>query len=563
MSTTTTAPTASASPLHERAFEQLRKLLGSKPTEVVKRINGHIHAKTGALNVSIYHSSSINDEDKALTYKECLNAIINNDYTKLMEAPTPTKESGAAATTATAPEDKESTPTVKIVRGKRRVVNTAADAQPVVPAGDDSDEAALLAKLLKPKLDEPRVRSIVADVLSEYLFEADIESLGEEVNRLSAALEESGKLTHHDRIKDIARDTLYESLGNGGGEKVKEIVEDIIRTGAAIDKVVEASADKLMHAKVHEFIKLGAPAPSAVAVDEDEEKIPLASKVPAIDSTFKLSDEYKALFQDIHKRLKAGEVVNIMLTGPHGCGKSTLAEQFAAMFGMPFFKNDCANVREKRDWFGHKTAHNGTVKWKRSQFDRCLSQGNHVILLDELPRTTDEVRNTLFPLLDHHRSTFLDERGDYISVGKGTVIFATANEGHQYTGSSVLDEALRDRFSLRVEVDYLSVEEEAEVLVKRTGIDISEARKLSELGDTIRKKCVEFGSTLTKSVSTRQLQEAARIYRTLGADGLTYAISNHFSAEGGDNSERAQVLLMLQGKFPPTRKSKKAEKAAK
>ena len=106
-----------------------------------------------------------------------------------------------------------------------------------------------------------------------------------------------------------------------------------------------------------------------------------------------------------------------------------------------------------------------------------------------------------------------------------------------------------DRLTRRIEVNYLSVEDEAGVLVKRTGINVRDAKLLAELAQAVRLKAIGFGATLTRTISTRQLIEAARDFMALGKDGLTYSIVNHFSAEGGDTSERAQVLIMLQGKF--------------
>ena len=231
------------------------------------------------------------------------------------------------------------------------------------------------------------------------------------------------------------------------------------------------------------------------------------------------------------------------------CGKSSLASIYAAEFKKPMLIMDCANIRERRDWFGRRDAKNGTTLWHRSQFDRCMGAGGHVIVLDELPRSTDDVRNTLFPLLDYRRATHLEELGGYVRVGKGTVIFVTANEGQAYTGCSVMDIALQDRLCLKVEVTYLTVSQEQKVLCDRTGVDPKSAASLAEIAETIRSKSMGFGATLTKPLSTRLLIESARAYKAMGVAGLTYTLINHYSAEGGENSERAQVMLMVQGKF--------------
>jgi midasin (ATPase involved in ribosome maturation) len=60
--------------------------------------------------------------------------------------------------------------------------------------------------------------------------------------------------------------------------------------------------------------------------------------------------------------------------------------QYAAISGKPMLIMDCANLKEPRDWFGYKTIVNGEIVWHESQFDRAISAGGHVILLDEINR---------------------------------------------------------------------------------------------------------------------------------------------------------------------------------
>jgi midasin (ATPase involved in ribosome maturation) len=69
---------------------------------------------------------------------------------------------------------------------------------------------------------------------------------------------------------------------------------------------------------------------------------------------------------------------NVNLIGPHGCGKTELAIQFAARLGRPLLIMDCSQISgEARDWFGYKSAKEGAVYWHESQFVRAVSAGNH------------------------------------------------------------------------------------------------------------------------------------------------------------------------------------------
>ena len=240
---------------------------------------------------------------------------------------------------------------------------------------------------------------------------------------------------------------------------------------------------------------------------------------------------------------------NIKLAGPHGVGKTEMAIQFAARHEMPILIMDCANVREARDWFGYKTVEDGDVIWKQSQFDKTVSEGNHVILLDEINRTSPNVLNTLLPLLDGRRFTYVEEKGGIIEVGPGTVFFCTMNEGAGYTGTNFMDLALNDRFTRVMELDYLPEDKEVEVLVKRTAISKTHARNLVDIANKVRAKAKGLSATFSSSISTRQLLGASLDFQISGPKSLEYTLANHFSRDGGDSSERSAVYQLIQGKY--------------
>ena len=269
---------------------------------------------------------------------------------------------------------------------------------------------------------------------------------------------------------------------------------------------------------------------------------------PKADKTYIISRQIENLFKILAVTSQASPQ-NINLVGPHGCGKTELAIQFAAKYNRPMLIMDCANLREARDWFGYKTARDGTVYWNESQFVRAVQAGNHVVLLDELNRAGSSLLNTLMPLLDDRRFTYLEERGDNIVVGPGTVFFATMNEGAGYTGTSALDRAIRDRFPRAVELTYLGEKDEVNLLVHRTGIEKDAATRLVQLANKIRKDATGLTATLTESISTRQLIAAASDYIVGGVETLEFTITNHFSPDGDEDSERVKVQNIIQGKF--------------
>jgi len=269
---------------------------------------------------------------------------------------------------------------------------------------------------------------------------------------------------------------------------------------------------------------------------------------PEINLTYFITPEIKSLFNRIEKRV-GDKPQKVLMKGPHGSGKTEMAMQFAARYGYPMLIMDCANLREPRDWFGYKTIEHGAVVWHESQFDKIVSLGGHVILLDEINRVHPNVLNTLLPILDGRGFTYLEEKGDNITVGSKTVFFATMNEGSEYTGTNSTDAAMKDRWGRIVEVSYLPADKEVDILVARTGINSKDASNLVDIANQIRMKSVGISSSFSFSFSTRQLIACAEDFVIDGVESLTYTMINLFSSDGGANSERAAVLQLIEGKF--------------
>lgn len=274
---------------------------------------------------------------------------------------------------------------------------------------------------------------------------------------------------------------------------------------------------------------------------------------PKMDESHVVNEEMMALFDAIQASSKK-EPQNVRLNGPAGCGKTTTAMEFAARHNRPLLVMDCPNVREPRDWFGFKTIDpkTGSIVWHKSLFSKMVQTDNAVVVLDEINRLNPMICNTLLPLLDGRRSTYLEEAGSKINVGKGVVFFATTNEGREFTGTTSLDLANSDRFSNLIEVTFLPAKEEENLLVVRTECTKEDAAKLVSVANTVRKKYLsDTADSFSKAISTRILLNAADKIKTGGYKTMKYTLLSHFSSEGGETSERAQLLKLLQGKFGP------------
>jgi Holliday junction resolvasome RuvABC ATP-dependent DNA helicase subunit len=272
--------------------------------------------------------------------------------------------------------------------------------------------------------------------------------------------------------------------------------------------------------------------------------------IPNEDESFVFNDNLRSYLSAL-RRMSQGstDIMNTLLVGPQGCGKTSVAYEFAAKTKMPLLKMNCPLVREPRDWFGAKRAENGSVFWDKALFAEAIAQGGLVVLLDEITRATPNVLNSLLPLLDWTRESYVEEAKEKLKVGPKTYFFATANIGAQFTGTFKLDSALADRFGAIVECSFLPAQEEAELLVKRSGISPDVAGRLVKVANMVRNENQNSGK-LTETISTRVLLDVARLYIPLKETAFRFTVLPKFSADGGKQSERAQVLGFIQGQFP-------------
>jgi hypothetical protein len=274
---------------------------------------------------------------------------------------------------------------------------------------------------------------------------------------------------------------------------------------------------------------------------------------PTIDDSHIINEDLTCLFDAVHKASDI-EPQNIRLTGPAGCGKTTTAMEFAARYKRPLLVMDCPNVREPRDWFGFKDVDpiTGHIYWHKSLFYRFVQQDGAVIVLDEINRINPMVINTLLPLLDGRRSTYLEEAKEKISVGKGVVFFSTTNEGREFTGTIQLDLAQADRLCTKIECSYLVEKDEVKLVNKRTNLPIEECKKLVQVANHVRRKFMSDSSeSFSQNISTRMLLNAGQKMHLAGPKTLRYTLLSHFNEDGKEQSERAQLLKLLTGKFGP------------
>lgn len=294
-----------------------------------------------------------------------------------------------------------------------------------------------------------------------------------------------------------------------------------------------------------------APAPVAVAPTGFTYPEWAKEYVPVVDAHFNVSKHLGEYLNGIEKMSRedfaAGKPsANIRLVGHQGCGKTTLAIQFAAKTKRPCVIIDCMTLREGLSLFGNKTVDEKGIKWVNSLFVNAVRVPRMVVVMDEINRLSPMTMNTLLPLLDSRGETYLDESKELIRMAAGVTVFSTCNEGSQFTGTDQMDSALKDRFSKLIPIDYLSEAEESLLLQRKHGLDAARADKLALVAKTVRAKYMA-GEVYTHSISTRLLEGAAKDLAKIGSCSLEYSIISHFQDDGSKDSERAKIRELLKG----------------
>lgn len=250
---------------------------------------------------------------------------------------------------------------------------------------------------------------------------------------------------------------------------------------------------------------------------------------------------------------------NVLVVGPTGCGKTLAAKSVAkAMVAEDkFFYFNLGSTQDSRSSLignTHFDKSTGTI-FNESTFVTAIRTPGAIILLDEISRAHPDAWNILMTVLDDlQRYLRLDEKRDseIVKVAEGVTFIATANVGNEYTSTKVMDRALLNRFSVKIEMDPLDIENEFNLLKDRFNITdkslVETLRHIVEIAGHTRKVMNQEDAVLTNFLSTRDTVEMAELL--VDGFGLLEIAENvvypNFDKEGGADSERTYVKQLVQ-----------------
>jgi len=238
-----------------------------------------------------------------------------------------------------------------------------------------------------------------------------------------------------------------------------------------------------------------------------------------------LRDKLEVLLEAAKGRKEPVE--HILLYGPPGLGKTTLAHIIANEMGAKIISTSGPSLQRAADLMGILTN---------------LNEGD-ILFIDEIHRLSPFVEEFIYPAMEDFKVDFVVDKGAFAKVinmplKRFTLVGATTRAG-------MLSAPLRDRFGLYYHIDFYSIEELAEIVIRS-------ARLLEINIDHEAAMIVAGRSRGTPRIANRLLRRV-RDYAAVKADGqITPAIAEKaldvegVDSAGLDNMDRKLLKIIIE-----------------
>lgn len=181
---------------------------------------------------------------------------------------------------------------------------------------------------------------------------------------------------------------------------------------------------------------------------------------------------------------------NIFLSGPTGCGKTTMLELLAQMNNVPYIRMNLNGETTVDDFVGVWTLAGKNMEFVDGVLPQAMKSGK-MLILDEMDAAQPEILFTLQAVLQS-APLVNTKNGETVSPREGFFVAATANTVGRgdmdglYAGVRTLNEAFLDRFPYVLRMKYPNKNAEIKILINRCGIKQEYANEIVQLAQAAR-----------------------------------------------------------------------------
>jgi len=219
---------------------------------------------------------------------------------------------------------------------------------------------------------------------------------------------------------------------------------------------------------------------------ESQLKVPCFAErdehVPEIDAAYRFN-------ADVTQAILSGYIHNrrVIVQGMHGTGKSTHIEQIAARLNWPCVRINLDGHISRLDLIGKDAVvlkdNKQITEFQEGMLPWAI-QRPVALIFDELDAARPEVMFVIQRILEREGKFTLLDQNQVLTPNPHFRLFATANTvglGNLtglYHGTSMMNQAQVDRWNIVAKLNYLSAEEEAQIVLSRVpALDTKEGLK--------------------------------------------------------------------------------------